>query len=269
MLAAGERFVREHGLSLSLEHLSMEDLFREAGVSRTSSYRRWPTKDQFAADLLVRLARTGLGDDLGYLADALADLPADLAAGVGTQDGRHELLVEVLRRSMVGDFAATVDSPRWRAYLTLRAAHVGLPDGALRDDVAEALRETERGFTRVRAVTLAAVAELAGYRLVDPGAFDWEQVSLAVSAVVTGMVVRAYSDPGAVTDTREAAPFGSRRVAEWNPAALASASLILHAIDPDPGVVWDDARRAALAAAVADIPGTLEALWRAAEPGGA
>ena len=57
MLDAGARLIAAQGLSLSLEHVSMEELISDAGVSRTSSYRRWPTKDLFAADLLLHLAR--------------------------------------------------------------------------------------------------------------------------------------------------------------------------------------------------------------------
>lgn len=261
MLAAGERFVAGHGLSLSLEHLSMEDLIRDAGVSRTSSYRRWPTKDQFAADLLVRLAQAHLADDLGYLTDALSDLPADLLDGLDSPAGRRDAFVEVLRRTLVDDFALTAGSPTWRAYLTLRAAHVGLPEGELRDEVAAALRETERGFTDTRAAALRAMARLAGYRLRDARVVDWATLSLFLSGLVTGMVVRAYSDPDAVTAPRHVAPFGSRRAAEWSPAALGAASLLLDALEPDPDLDWDADRVARLRGALTDIPGTLQALW--------
>ena len=264
MLTAGVEFVRQHGLSLSLEHLSMEDLIKEAGVSRTSSYRRWPTKDQFAADLLLRLARAPITSDLGYLVSAIEEIPDEAFAHLDTEQGRLDALVEVERATMVADFAATVGSPRWQAYIVLRAAHIGLPEGEVRTQIAAALRDTERTFTQRRARVFATVAALLGRRLRDPDAVGWDALADAVSATVTGMVVRAWSDPDAATATRPLAPFGTSRVAEWNTAGLAAASLFLDATEPDPAVTWDDARVARLRAALADVAGTLDALWAGA-----
>ncbi len=264
MLAAGEAFVRAHGLSLSLEHLSMEDLIRDADVSRTSSYRRWPSKDQFASDLLVRLSEGHIVDDLSYLADSLSDLPAELLDRLDSAAGRHDLLVEIVRRTMVDDFTTTADSPQWRAYITLRAAHIGLPPGDLRDEVAAGLRDTERAFTRQRAHALASMMSMAGYRLREPDTFEWEQISLTISAIVTGMIVRAYSDPETVTAERAVAPFGTSRVATWNSAALASASVLLGVIEPDPDVIWGATRLANLRTALANMHDTVKQLWNGA-----
>lgn len=56
MLAAGAELVGRTGLTVSLEHLSLEDLIHAAGVARSAVYRRWPYKDLFFADLLRELA---------------------------------------------------------------------------------------------------------------------------------------------------------------------------------------------------------------------
>ena len=66
MLEAATALVNETGLTVSLEHISLEEVIRAAGVSRSAAYRRWPYKDLFFSDLLKELARAaspGILDD--------------------------------------------------------------------------------------------------------------------------------------------------------------------------------------------------------------
>src|SRR5674476_636519 len=85
MLEAALALVESQGLTVSLDHLSLENVIARADVSRSSAYRRWPYKDLFLADLLVAVARDtdltieppGLVDELRALI-ASADLNAFL-----------------------------------------------------------------------------------------------------------------------------------------------------------------------------------------------
>jgi hypothetical protein len=54
--------VNRTGLTVSLEHLSVEDVIREAGVARSAVYRRWPYpyKDLFLSDLANELAKAAI-----------------------------------------------------------------------------------------------------------------------------------------------------------------------------------------------------------------
>lgn len=243
MLDAGVKYVTRQGLSLSLEHLSMEDLIKEAGVSRTSSYRRWPTKDHFAADLLLRLATAAeMGEDLSPLVGAMGTLSADLFDDLASEQGRRDLVVEVLRAIMSADFHAMLDSPQSRTFIVLRAAHIGLPDGDVRSRVAEIIRHTEQDFARTRAVAFELLSRFIGYRLRQPDAIGWHQLSVAIGSQATGTLIRAYADRDGVTGTRLLRPFGSSRDADWSSATLASVGMFLDATEPDPDVTWGDER---------------------------
>lgn len=262
MLDAGARLVGRQGLSLSLEHVSMEELIKDAGVSRTSSYRRWPTKDAFAADLLLHIAEgTRLTTTFAPYADAVRQIDPVLVEGLDSPAGRWDLIVEVFRVLTSADFAASLASETWRSYIVLRAAHGSLPEGELRDRISAALGRTERGFTTYRAGALQAASGLMGYRLRDPEAVDWHTLAEFVSASFTGMAVRAFSDPGSVLAERLCAPFGSGHRAPWNLAMLASANAFFGATEPDPGVAWDAARVAATKEQLADVDGLLGRLW--------
>jgi AcrR family transcriptional regulator len=52
MLQAAVAMVQRTGLTVSLDHISFEDVIRDADVSRSAVYRRWPYKDLFFSDLV-------------------------------------------------------------------------------------------------------------------------------------------------------------------------------------------------------------------------
>ena len=267
MLDAGARFIAAQGLSLSLEHLSIEELIAEAGVSRTSSYRRWPTKDAFAADLLLHVAQnTNVSDDLTIYVAAVRGLPPELLADIEAEQGRRNLTVEMMRVIAAADFTAALNSPTWRSFVMLRAAHGGLPDGKLRIQVAAALGATERSFQTRRSAALRSSAELMGYRLNDPATIAWDALALLTSASHTGLLIQAYSDPETILAETPRAAFGSTVTSPWNAAALAPANLFFGATEPDPTISWDASRITDTRAALRHIDQTLGRVWASATP---
>jgi hypothetical protein len=260
VLAAGVEAISALGLTVSLEHLSFEGIIQDANVSRSSAYRRWPYKDLFFADLLLELARsTDLGDDGNpLLVDAL-QMAAQRRNNLRTDAGRRGLVVDMLHRALQLDVEAVYSAPRWRTYIALNATFAGLPDGDLRSRIGDALKATERRFTAQRAAVLARVVPLMGYRLVEPlqGIEGYEMMAYAVGSTYTGLVVRALSDPELLKNERTMQPFGASQPGEWSVAAYLAASAFLSFVEPDPTVVWNEAR----------ISGVLAAIERVADSG--
>jgi hypothetical protein len=236
-------------------------------VSRTSAYRRWPYKDLFFADLVLELARSTDLDDDGnlLLVDALqqAALRRD---EFRTDAGRRDLVVGMLHHVLQLDLQAVYSSPRWRTYIALNATFAGLPDGDLRSRVGDALKATERRFTAGRAAVLARVVPAMGYRLVEPprGPEGYEMMAYAVGSTYTGLVVRTLSDRQLLTDKRTMQPFGASQPDEWSVAAYIAVSAFLAFVEPDPTVVWDEARISDVLAAIERVTdsGTADALDR-------
>ena len=251
MLAAAVDQVNAAGLTVSLDHLSFEAVISDADVSRTAAYRTWPNKELFLNDLVRELARAatpravvenaswGLISGL-VLADAerLAD-PAE----------RWALGVELMRQAADGDFAVMHASAEWRTYLALNATFLSITDPILRDEVQAALAAAQQRFVDGIAAGWQLLVGLLGFRL-RAGVTSFDTLAAMISASVRGLVLMALADPGIASDRLEADPFGGG-TASWSLAALGCASIAAAFLEPDPDVVWDESRAAALRSAMA------------------
>ena len=125
--------ITEHGMTVSLEHLSLEEIIRASGVSRASAYRIWPNKQRFLADVLVSAVRaTRLEvDSQAEVAQLTALLDANPSFATDAQV-RRDVIVEGLRISIQADFERIASSPQWATYLSLNATCRGLADSSLR-----------------------------------------------------------------------------------------------------------------------------------------
>jgi AcrR family transcriptional regulator len=60
MLRTAVEMINRTGLTVSLDHLSLEDVIRETGVARSAVYRHWPYKDLFFSDVVTELAKAAI-----------------------------------------------------------------------------------------------------------------------------------------------------------------------------------------------------------------
>jgi AcrR family transcriptional regulator len=235
------------GLTVSLEHISLEEVIREAGVARSAAYRRWPYKDLFFGDLLRELARGAAPASVAgrETADALlAEIATERLGLLDTADGRRTILLELFRREQ--DFATVHRSAEWRTYLAVHATFLSLPDGELRDEVRSALTEAERGFTTRIAAGWRDWATLFGYRLRPALGTGFDVLAGVVSAHFRGMVLMSPTNPDIATAHVDADPFGTGETAPWPLRAVALAGIALTFLEPDPGIVWDESHLTAV-----------------------
>jgi AcrR family transcriptional regulator len=249
MLDAALAMVNRTGLTVSLEHISFEDVIRDAGVSRSAVYRRWPYKDLFFSDLLKELARATapaatVSEETGkeVLRRVLAVHRGDLASA---QD-RHDLVTEMVRLAALADFEAVYSSTEWRTYLALQVTFLSLPRGASRDEIQVALARSEQGFIdRIARAWERAVAVL-GYRLRPETGGSFATIATLASATLRGQVIMALSNPELATQRVRANPAGASTAADWSLIGMAAASIATTFLEPDPEVEWDEQRLVSL-----------------------
>ena len=259
MLLAAVAMVNRDGLSVSLDHLSLEDIIRDADVSRSAVYRRWPYKDLFFGDLVKELAKnatpTIAEDEVALMRQVLGER-LDWS---DTAKRRHNLVIELIRQLALFDFETIYGSPGWRTYLALHATVAGLAPGELRDQIQEALGRSEE----IRTVRIAASWEqltgLLGYRLRPELGASFKTLATLLNAAMTGLVVSALSMPEIAMHRVLGSPFETAGKEEWSLAAIGIASIATAFLEPDPDLKWDAERLAksqqALRSWIAPPPG--------------
>jgi AcrR family transcriptional regulator len=248
MLQAALDMVNSSGLTVSLDHISLEDVIRDAGVSRSAAYRRWPYKDLFFSDLLKELAAAATPAAIGRNASiaGVRAVALEHLDWLGTAQLRHDLTVELIRLGAAHDFQFMYESTEWRTYLALHATFLSLADGGLRTDVQAALAGAERGFTDRIVASWERIAGLLGYRLRAELNAGFDTLAALVSSSVRGLVVMAQSTPELATRRIRTNAFGTSTTADWSISGIGAAAIATAFLEPDPTIEWDDERIAAV-----------------------
>ncbi len=243
MLRAAAAMVHRAGLTVSLDHISFEDVIRDADVSRSAAYRRWPYKDLFYGDLIEELAKEGappgiVQAEYALIRQVVREFPGEL----DTPGQRHELLTELFRRLALLDFQALADSPEWQTYIALQAAFGSIADAGRRDRVRAALAASEQERRSRVAAAWKLLATLFGYRIRPQSGATFDTLTTLVDAALRGLVIMAQPVPGIAASTVSASPFGATTAREWSLPALGAGSVAIAFLEPDPAVKWDDER---------------------------
>lgn len=235
--------IRERGITVGLDGISLEEAIAASGVSRATAYRHWPSRTEFLREVLVRVVRDAHLEPEGTEeVDTIRAFVAARRDDLATSAGRRTLVVEVLRISLEADFRRLAASREWRDYLALRATCSSLPEGDLRTTVTAELAAAERSFVAHRAAVYSRLPMLLGYRLIAPLAdgVGFDVMSEAMGALMTGLVVRA--SVAEETASFRARAFGSSLESRWTSTTYALVAAVLSYLEPDPSIRWTTAR---------------------------
>lgn len=242
MLQAAASMVNRTGLTVSLDHLSFEDVIRNADVSRSAVYRRWPYKDLFFSDLVKKLAKDATSAILNDETEAMRRVVAEHLDWFETPELRQSLIMELVRQLTLVDFKALHGSADWRTYIALHATFMSLADGDLRDQVQVALAQSEHDRTAHIATAWEQLAGLFGYRLRPELGATFETTGKLLMATMHGLVIMALSTPEIADYRVQASPLGAAAKDEWSLVAMGFASVVSMFLEPDPTIEWNDER---------------------------
>ena len=221
------------GLTVSLAHLSMEEIIRAAGVPRSSVYREWAAREDFYVDLMVELSvDDGPADkvfDQATLDTAFAVLDS-LSERLRDPQARWPVAREMIRRAVARNVEAVTVSPAWRTVASMTAMMTSLDETGQRV-VRDAISRVEGQQLTAIVAFLAGVIPRLGMRM--KRGFTVEQLAVCASSVVSGMVRRSLSSPEVVSTT---VPYpGAEEVdVEWPLTGLAYLAIVEFMVEIDP-----------------------------------
>ncbi|WP_374946496.1 TetR/AcrR family transcriptional regulator [Agreia sp.] len=221
MLDAALATIGERGMTLGFHDLQLDDVIASAGVSRSSAYRVFKSKEEFVGELLNEAASTfaeQLSDDhaLRTAIRIVASRP-DLHS---TEDGRRRLILELIRVVLEQNFYSTIDSAAWQSFLATSAALLANDGSESLRRVAETLRRGSDRFVESMAAFHEAMARLLGFTLRDDFVGGFTLYTVLGSSMVEGLAVRHLSNPAITDNFYVGPPTLTEEPTEWAPSAI-------------------------------------------------
>ncbi|GAA2526987.1 hypothetical protein [Rarobacter incanus] len=186
----------DSGLTVGLDHLSIEDLINQSNVPRSSFYRLWPAKEFFFADLLDYLvSEDGENHSMFFpeTLEAAAKVFEQHKDRLGTHQGRQDVFREAVRVVAEVNFELVKASTTWRTHVALMMTIESFPDEQRREELHAKLRGAELRFVEQMAAFYQRVVTENGFSF-KPGTTP-EMLAGMCGAYVEGMVQRQAINP--------------------------------------------------------------------------
>lgn len=219
----------QNGLTVSLGHLSFEDIISSARVSRSAAYRLWPYKEAFFGEVIVELAGLTAPGRTAY-DDGTLDVAFDVVwvhrHRLGTPEGRRWIFIEACRLGSEQNFRSLLASNDWQSYIALNATLSSVDE---RDDVRkrtqQTLIESEAQFLELMSRFYASMCVMLGLRFRINAPNPGQLLAVLGGAVIEGLALNLLVNPTVSELTFEADPFGVG-TATWTMASLGFAAVV-------------------------------------------
>jgi AcrR family transcriptional regulator len=209
------------GLSLTLDRLRIDELLDETGIPRTTFYRRWRSKDELLAQILVAVLENSVSAESEYDEAASTTVAMTVAAHhalMSTRAGRYRVLREAIRMAVHENFIAVRSSVQWKMLVAIRATIDDMPDDDSRRRITQALTITEEHFIKKMAELYTRMLPVFNYRF-RPGT-SAQQLAISGAALVEGLAARSTSSAD-VVDLPIPGPGVDGDPVPWHLASLA------------------------------------------------
>lgn len=223
------------GLTIGFEHIVMDDLIREAGVPRSSTYRLWDSKEAFITDLLIEIASetsNKLAD--GETLELSERILFDNVDRLSVQEDRERVMFEVIRVALEHNYRAVIASVPWQSYVGLSATLLSHLEWSAREEIETALRAGSDEFIERMAEFHAWFSSVLGYRLRAEWDGDYRPYAVVISAVVEGLGLRHLGNPGLVDATYKGPATIASDHPEWALPAITLVAILQHFLEEDP-----------------------------------
>ncbi len=193
LIEHGLAALRDHGLSIGLDAVTLERAHVESDLPRSSAYAAWPStvgrtpQQEYQREVLRRAIRERLSDVQSTASTGEAVLDALVPGATPVENLRA-----VVRVACEANFAIGVESQVWRLVMALQAL-VGSQTESNHDaELAEWLSATE---VELRATSIESIyrplSELAGFEpRPEYGERAWDLVAIGAGALAEGLVAR-------------------------------------------------------------------------------
>ncbi|OBA46069.1 hypothetical protein A5789_05935 [Nocardia sp. 852002-51101_SCH5132738] len=225
--------LRDTGLTVSLAHLSLEELIRIADVPRSSVRRVWATSEAFYLDLMERMIEPEQSLGVAFDQDTLDVTTAVVLRyqdRLGTPGGRRAVLQEAVRQGVERNFHAIAESLSWRTFIALVATLPAL-QAEDHDRLLRALQTAESHFIDRMVTFYQEMMSILGLRM--KAEFDLRTFATTASSLIEGMIGRRITNP-AIVRSPILLPGIDDKPVEWHLAAVAFLGILDLMVEADP-----------------------------------
>jgi len=193
LIEAGIASLAEHGLSMGLDAVNLEQAVRDSNVPRSSAYAVWSIDEVYAPQELfqrqvlmraVQGRRTTTDQLMAQVAEFLADPPAEMS--------HEELMRELIRVAATSNLENVINSASWQIVHAMRSIMQSAPPESRDQEILTWMQDNEEQL-RVETIEnlYKPMAAMFGLRpRPEFGEDAWHLGEIAMSAFSEGLVMR-------------------------------------------------------------------------------